>query len=130
MSELSTRVGDDVAEAVSIERTLGTPVTTGKPRRRPVVKIAALLLLVVALFALPFVVNSYLLFVANLTLVYAIGWRVNPPRSRRKMATETAAPTRSRPCVSSAGIGQAAASARTTGRVAAMPTSVTSTPRA
>ena len=71
MSDLSTSPPVDVAEAESIERTLGTPVSTGR-RRRPLVRITALVLLVVALFALPFVVNSYLLFVANLTLVYAI----------------------------------------------------------
>lgn len=71
MSELSTRVEVALADEVGIERTVGTP--QGVPRRLPRwVKLAAFLALVVVLFALPFVLNGYLLFVANLTLVYAI----------------------------------------------------------
>src|SRR3954453_12651150 len=71
MSELSTRLEVELADERGIERTLGTP-RAAPPRRPLLFKAAALGLLVVALFGLPFVVNSYLLFVANLTLVYAI----------------------------------------------------------
>jgi branched-chain amino acid transport system permease protein len=71
MSELSTRLEVELADERGIERTLGTP-RAAPPRRPLLLKAAALVLLIVALFALPFVVNSYLLFVANLTLVYAI----------------------------------------------------------
>jgi branched-chain amino acid transport system permease protein len=71
MSELSTRLEVELADERGIERTLGTP-RAAPPRRPWLFKAAALVVLVVALFGLPFVVNSYLLFVANLTLVYAI----------------------------------------------------------
>lgn len=71
MSELSTRVELTPADEAGIERTVGTP--RGAPPRRPRwLKLTALLVLLVALFGLPFMVNSYLLFVVNLTLVYAI----------------------------------------------------------
>src|SRR4051812_14970317 len=70
MSELTTRIETELADEAGVESMMGTP--SPPPRRRPAVRLALLALLVVALFALPFVVNSYLLFVANLTLVYAI----------------------------------------------------------
>jgi len=70
MSELRTRIETELADEAGVESMMGTP----RPltRRRTAVRLALLALLVIALFALPFVVNSYLLFVANLTLVYAI----------------------------------------------------------
>ena len=71
MSELSTRLQVELADEGGLERTIGTPRSA--PRRRPpLLKAAALAVLIVVLFGLPFVVNSYLLFVTNLTLVYAI----------------------------------------------------------
>jgi branched-chain amino acid transport system permease protein len=70
MSELTTGIETELADEAGVESMMGTPAPP--PRRRPAVRLALLALLVVALFALPFVVNSYLLFVANLTLVYAI----------------------------------------------------------
>ena len=70
MSELSTRIETELADEAGVESMMGTPARP--PRRRTVVNLALFALLVIALFALPFMVNSYLLFVANLTLVYAI----------------------------------------------------------
>jgi branched-chain amino acid transport system permease protein len=70
MSELRTRIETELADEAGVESMMGTPRPV--PRRRTAVRLALLALLVIALFALPFVVNSYLLFVANLTLVYAI----------------------------------------------------------
>ncbi len=71
MSELSTRIEAELTDEAGVEYMMGTPAPALR-RRRPVVGLIAVLVLVAALFALPFVVNSYLLFVANLTLVYAI----------------------------------------------------------
>src|SRR5919199_250041 len=71
MSDVSTRIEVELADEAGIERTLGVP-SAARPRRPTLVRLAAALLLIVVLFALPFLVNSYLLFVANLTLVYAI----------------------------------------------------------
>lgn len=72
MSELSTRVEVEIADQRGLEQSAGTASPGAVTRRRPWLKLAALLVLVVVLFGLPFVVNSYLLFIVNLTLVYAI----------------------------------------------------------
>ncbi|MFW3169311.1 branched-chain amino acid ABC transporter permease [Geodermatophilus sp. CPCC 206100] len=71
MSELSTRLEVELADEAGIEATVATPVEAPR-RRRPLLTLAVLAVVVVLLYALPFVVNSYVLFVANLTLVYAI----------------------------------------------------------
>lgn len=72
MSELSTRLEVELADEAGIERAAGVPApATARPYRK-LAQLVGLLVLVVVLFALPFVLNSYLLFIANLTLVYAI----------------------------------------------------------
>ena len=71
MSELSTSVEGELADEAGVERVAGVPAPAPR-RRRKVVELGILLLIVVVLFAAPFVVNSYLLFILNLTLVYAI----------------------------------------------------------
>ena len=71
MSELSTSVETELSDEVGVERVAGVPAPAPR-RRRKVVELGILLLIVVVLFAAPFVVNSYLLFILNLTLVYAI----------------------------------------------------------
>lgn len=71
MSDLGTRVEVELADEAGLEAAVGS----ARPVRRgaaPIVKLVALAVLLVVLFALPFLVNSYVLFVANLTLVYAI----------------------------------------------------------
>lgn len=71
MSELSTRVEAELSDEAGVERVAGVPAPPPR-RRRKAVELGVLLLIVVVLFAAPFVVNSYLLFILNLTLVYAI----------------------------------------------------------
>ena len=71
MSELSTRVESELSDEAGVERVAGVPAPPPR-RRRKAVELGVVLLIVVVLFAAPFVVNSYLLFVRNLTLVYAI----------------------------------------------------------
>jgi branched-chain amino acid transport system permease protein len=70
MSELTTGIETELADGAGVESLVGTP--SPPLRRRRVVGLALVVLLVIGLFTLPFMVNSYLLFVANLTLVYAI----------------------------------------------------------
>lgn len=71
MSEVTTRLDVEPADEPPIEEDPGTPAPPA-PRSWTAVKLVGLLLAIVLLFALPFFVNTYLLFVANLTLVYAI----------------------------------------------------------
>jgi branched-chain amino acid transport system permease protein len=71
MSELSTPVEAELADEEGVERAAGVPAPPPR-RRRLWLELAVLLLIVVVLFAAPFVVNNYLLFILNLTLVYAI----------------------------------------------------------
>ncbi|MDQ3464009.1 MAG: branched-chain amino acid ABC transporter permease [Actinomycetota bacterium] len=71
MSEVTTRLDVEPADEPPIEEDPGT-LAPSAPRNWTAVKLVGLLLVIVLLFALPFFVNTYLLFVANLTLVYAI----------------------------------------------------------
>jgi branched-chain amino acid transport system permease protein len=57
-----------VAEGIAANAAAGAAAARGSGRRKAVVAIAALVLL----FAVPFVANTYLVFVVSLTLVYAI----------------------------------------------------------
>lgn len=68
---MSDRLQVELADEASVERIAGAP-TPGVGRKKSAAKLAALLVLVVLLFALPFLINAYMLFVVNLTLVYAI----------------------------------------------------------
>lgn len=71
MSELSTRMEEELADEAGVEFSAGTP-SIRRQRRSPVLRLVGLAILILVLLVLPFMVNSYLLFVANLTLVYAI----------------------------------------------------------
>jgi len=70
MSEVSTRIGASTDVTTLADGTDAPPAGSG--RRGAAARLVGLLAVVVALFALPFLVNTYLLFVVNLTLVYAV----------------------------------------------------------
>ncbi len=71
MSEVSTALGDELADEAGLAAVAGVP-TAPRRGRATALRLAGLVVVVVALFALPFLVNTYLLFVVNLTLVYAV----------------------------------------------------------
>lgn len=72
MSELTSATTQAASPEPSVE-VAGPAATPTTGRRGPAwLPLLALVVVVLALFSLPFLVNSYLLFVANLTLVYAV----------------------------------------------------------
>lgn len=73
LAEAGTPTAQTTAAAGKVDDDAPTPAGPREPGRLgPLLKLIGLAIVLVGLFALPFVVNTYLLFVANLTLVYAI----------------------------------------------------------